>query len=153
LTSAFRAWNAKSRRPLWTLRTVRHVRIPTRHGTTSRSRSTWRKEDLWRRSVLPEAVCVDSAGHDCGKSAMSHDFNVDSKKEKKMKVSYADRANQQPQYGCLSALIATAGLFLIAMFHTGAVAKTKSPEGIRNIVIVHGAWADGSSWSKVIPLL
>jgi pimeloyl-ACP methyl ester carboxylesterase len=22
-----------------------------------------------------------------------------------------------------------------------------------NIVLVHGAWADGSSWSKVIPLL
>jgi pimeloyl-ACP methyl ester carboxylesterase len=25
--------------------------------------------------------------------------------------------------------------------------------GIKNIVLVHGAWADGSSWSKVIPLL
>jgi pimeloyl-ACP methyl ester carboxylesterase len=24
---------------------------------------------------------------------------------------------------------------------------------VRNIVLVHGAWADGSSWSKVIPLL
>ncbi len=23
----------------------------------------------------------------------------------------------------------------------------------RNILLVHGAWADGSSWSKVIPLL
>jgi len=22
-----------------------------------------------------------------------------------------------------------------------------------NIVLVHGAWADGSSWSKVIPIL
>ena len=22
-----------------------------------------------------------------------------------------------------------------------------------NVVLVHGAWADGSSWSKVIPLL
>jgi hypothetical protein len=26
-------------------------------------------------------------------------------------------------------------------------------QGIKNIVLVHGAWADGSSWSKVIPLL
>jgi len=26
-------------------------------------------------------------------------------------------------------------------------------QGIRNVVLVHGAWADGSSWSKVIPLL
>src|SRR5258706_9013849 len=24
---------------------------------------------------------------------------------------------------------------------------------IRNVVLVHGAWADGSSWSRVIPLL
>jgi pimeloyl-ACP methyl ester carboxylesterase len=31
-----------------------------------------------------------------------------------------------------------------------------SPEnikGVKNIVLVHGAWADGSSWSKLIPLL
>src|SRR5260370_27384371 len=39
------------------------------------------------------------------------------------------------------------------MFYSGSVAQTKSPQGVRNIVIVHGAWADGSSWSKVIPLL
>jgi pimeloyl-ACP methyl ester carboxylesterase len=26
-------------------------------------------------------------------------------------------------------------------------------EGVSNIILVHGAWADGSSWSKVIPLL
>ena len=24
---------------------------------------------------------------------------------------------------------------------------------IKNVVLVHGAWADGSSWSKVVPLL
>jgi pimeloyl-ACP methyl ester carboxylesterase len=24
---------------------------------------------------------------------------------------------------------------------------------VRNIVLVHGVWADGSSWSKVVPLL
>jgi len=42
---------------------------------------------------------------------------------------------------------------LTAVCHTRAVAQTKSPQGVRNIVIVHGAWADGSSWSKVIPLL
>jgi pimeloyl-ACP methyl ester carboxylesterase len=27
------------------------------------------------------------------------------------------------------------------------------PQHVRNIVLVHGAWADGSSWSKIIPLL
>ena len=50
-------------------------------------------------------------------------------------------------------LIAIAGPLLTAMFHTEAVAQANSPQGVRNIVIVHGAWADGSSWSKVIPLL
>jgi len=24
---------------------------------------------------------------------------------------------------------------------------------VKNVVLVHGAWADGSSWAKVIPLL
>lgn len=29
----------------------------------------------------------------------------------------------------------------------------KAPEGVKNVVLVHGAFADGSSWAKVIPLL
>ncbi|WP_183788589.1 alpha/beta hydrolase [Tunturiibacter gelidoferens] len=52
-----------------------------------------------------------------------------------------------------TALIAIAGSLLTAMLHTEAVAQANPPQGVRNIVIVHGAWADGSSWSKVIPLL
>ena len=52
-----------------------------------------------------------------------------------------------------TALISFAGFLLTAVFQTGAVAQANSPQGVRNIVIVHGAWADGSSWSKVIPLL
>ncbi|HVH70057.1 MAG TPA: alpha/beta hydrolase [Candidatus Dormibacteraeota bacterium] len=51
------------------------------------------------------------------------------------------------------ALIVIAGFLLAALFHTGQAAQVNSPQGVRNIVIVHGAWADGSSWSKVIPLL
>ena len=50
-----------------------------------------------------------------------------------------------------SALIA--GFLLTAAFPTEAAAQTNSSQGVRNVVIVHGAWADGSSWSKVIPLL
>src|SRR5260370_22709007 len=50
-----------------------------------------------------------------------------------------------------SALIA--GFLLTAAFPTEAAAQANSPQGVRNVVIVHGAWADGSSWSKVIPLL
>src|SRR5277367_889026 len=26
-------------------------------------------------------------------------------------------------------------------------------QSVKNVVLVHGAWADGSSWSKIIPLL
>src|SRR5438270_10966979 len=47
----------------------------------------------------------------------------------------------------------TAGFLLTAVVHTGAAAQSNTPQGVRNVVIVHGAWADGSSWSKVIPLL
>src|SRR3984893_2234050 len=52
-----------------------------------------------------------------------------------------------------TAVIALAGFLLTAVFQTGAVAQANASQGIRNIVIVHGAWADGSSWSKVILLL
>jgi pimeloyl-ACP methyl ester carboxylesterase len=31
--------------------------------------------------------------------------------------------------------------------------KPTEPSGVKNIVLVHGAFADGTSWSKVIPLL
>jgi len=31
--------------------------------------------------------------------------------------------------------------------------QTNTPPGVKNIILIHGAWADGSSWSKVIPLL
>jgi pimeloyl-ACP methyl ester carboxylesterase len=34
-----------------------------------------------------------------------------------------------------------------------SVTKDKNNRGIRNVVLVHGAWGDGSNWSKVIPLL
>src|SRR2546429_3662767 len=52
-----------------------------------------------------------------------------------------------------TALIAIAGFLITAVFHTGASAQANSTQQVRIIVIVHGAWADGSSWSKVIPLL
>jgi len=34
-----------------------------------------------------------------------------------------------------------------------AFAEDRASDGVPNVVLVHGAWADGSSWSKVIPLL
>src|SRR6516225_9147548 len=52
-----------------------------------------------------------------------------------------------------TALIAIAGFLLTAVFHAGAIAQEKQMPGVKNVVLVHGAWADGSSWSKLIPLL
>jgi pimeloyl-ACP methyl ester carboxylesterase len=34
-----------------------------------------------------------------------------------------------------------------------AAAQTVPTQEIRNVVLVHGAWADGSSWAGVVPLL
>ena len=57
--------------------------------------------------------------------------------------------------------VLSAGLLLTAGFHNVGYAQ-QNPEsapdnsrhgGVKNIVLVHGAWADGSSWSGVIPLL
>jgi pimeloyl-ACP methyl ester carboxylesterase len=44
-----------------------------------------------------------------------------------------------------------AGAALASTRATFAVAAT--PPKVRNVVLVHGAYADGSSWSEVIPLL
>ena len=51
------------------------------------------------------------------------------------------------------ALIATMMSFLSSRLDMRGFAQKNSPQGVRNIVLVHGAWADGSCWSKVIPLL
>ena len=56
--------------------------------------------------------------------------------------------------------VLSAGLLLTPGVHSIGFAQ-QSPEssrdninhGVRNIVLVHGAWADGSSWSGVIPIL
>ena len=34
-----------------------------------------------------------------------------------------------------------------------AASTSMAADAVKNIVLVHGAWADGSSWAKVIPLL
>ena len=39
------------------------------------------------------------------------------------------------------------------LFGTACAPLAPSPEPAKNVILVHGAWADGSSWSKVIPLL
>ena len=34
-----------------------------------------------------------------------------------------------------------------------ALGQQSSDHGVKTVLLVHGAWANGSSWSKVIPLL
>jgi pimeloyl-ACP methyl ester carboxylesterase len=52
-----------------------------------------------------------------------------------------------------AALIATMMLMVSLGLDMSGFAQANSPQGARNIVLVHGAWADGSCWSKVIALL
>ena len=54
---------------------------------------------------------------------------------------------------CRSVLIATMTLIASSGLCMRGFAQVNSPQRARNIVLVHGAWADGSCWSKVIPLL
>ena len=45
-------------------------------------------------------------------------------------------------------------LVLTSLLAAALVAQhALAAEGVHNVVLVHGAWADGSSWAKVIPLL
>src|SRR5881398_624333 len=41
----------------------------------------------------------------------------------------------------------------VALATALAVQPSLAADGVRNVVLVHGAWADGSSWAKVIPIL
>lgn len=51
----------------------------------------------------------------------------------------------------LRILTLLAGVFAA---HLGIVhAQSAAPPKAKNAVLVHGAWADGSSWAEVIPLL
>ena len=52
----------------------------------------------------------------------------------------------------------TAIVFLAGLISVNAQAQSSNVSNVSesshpNVVLVHGAWADGSSWSKVIPLL
>ena len=51
--------------------------------------------------------------------------------------------------------LACAILATVLFFCSGnrAFAQSSESHGVKNVILVHGAWADGSSWSKVIPLL
>ncbi len=49
--------------------------------------------------------------------------------------------------------LALFGLLVTLTLNGKAQTPMSQPQNVRNIVLVHGAWADGSSWNKIIPLL
>jgi pimeloyl-ACP methyl ester carboxylesterase len=49
--------------------------------------------------------------------------------------------------------VAAVAMLSAALVAPSAQAQTAPPVEARNVVLIHGAWADGSSWSEVIPLL
>ncbi len=51
----------------------------------------------------------------------------------------------------LTALVAVAALFALGV-PPHAAARSEDNRGRASVILVHGAWADGSSWAKVIPL-
>jgi pimeloyl-ACP methyl ester carboxylesterase len=53
----------------------------------------------------------------------------------------------------LRTLTLTIALLIVATPHAQTQTPARTGQGARNVVLVHGAWADGSSWSAVIPLL
>jgi pimeloyl-ACP methyl ester carboxylesterase len=53
----------------------------------------------------------------------------------------------------LQSIAATAVLIAGGMISQPSLAATAAPVKAHNVVLVHGAYADGSSWDKVIPLL
>jgi pimeloyl-ACP methyl ester carboxylesterase len=50
-------------------------------------------------------------------------------------------------------VVAYATLLAIIVPAAKATAQTQFNTGVKTVLLIHGAWADGSSWSKVIPLL
>ncbi len=55
---------------------------------------------------------------------------------------------------CIRDLVAAcATLIAITVPALNSQAQTAPPPEVKTVLLVHGAWADGSSWSKLIPLL
>jgi pimeloyl-ACP methyl ester carboxylesterase len=50
-------------------------------------------------------------------------------------------------------VMALAAATLAGILGSPAHAQTAAPVEAKNVVLIHGAWADGSSWAEVIPLL
>jgi pimeloyl-ACP methyl ester carboxylesterase len=69
-----------------------------------------------------------------------------------MQRSKIERKATMKSHALFSSLL-RAALLIPFVLPTHASAQPASAAPIKNVVLVHGAWADGSSWSKVIPIL
>src|ERR1700757_1905452 len=49
--------------------------------------------------------------------------------------------------------MASCAILLASLSAANVTAQTTPGEGVKNVLLLHGAWLDGSSWSKVVPLL
>jgi pimeloyl-ACP methyl ester carboxylesterase len=58
-----------------------------------------------------------------------------------------------PQFRVLYSGIGLLAVLSLVSLSGKAQSAMVHPQPVRNIVLVHGAWADGSSWNKIIPLL
>lgn len=54
---------------------------------------------------------------------------------------------------CLATALLGLSSVTLATLSMPAAADSTAAMPVKNVILVHGAWADGSSWSKVIPLL
>ena len=53
----------------------------------------------------------------------------------------------------LTSMMLIVAMTIISLPQTAKSQSQSSAKGIKNVVLVHGAFADGSSWLKIIPLL
>jgi pimeloyl-ACP methyl ester carboxylesterase len=61
--------------------------------------------------------------------------------------------NQMKSHGRLQTVLVSALTLLCIAMPMRSISQAPASALAKNIVFVHGAWADGSSWSKLIPVL
>src|SRR5258706_10001637 len=65
----------------------------------------------------------------------------------------SDRAGVRQMNTLRTLAMVAVGMASATLFAAEVSAQTGKPAQARNVVLVHGAWADGSSWGEVIPRL
>ncbi|MGJ5817130.1 alpha/beta fold hydrolase [Paludibaculum fermentans] len=72
------------------------------------------------------------------------------------KTGSSCKSNQKRRNGMMNSRmfksVLAVGAILMATA-SSASAQTSTAQGVKTLVLVHGAWSNSSSWSKVIPLL